>query len=62
MMVTWWNCAFDIPDSLRCDLGLAEKVSKSEAGGSKRLPLLLLGLGIVLVVDLRGFLLYNIEQ
>jgi len=33
-----------------------------QAGGLKRLPLFLLGLGIVLVVDLRGFLLYNIKQ
>jgi len=37
-------------------------LSKSEAGGLKRLPLLLFGLGIVLVVDLPGLLLYNIEQ
>ena len=28
-------------------------------GGLNRLPLLLYGLGIVLVVDLRGVLLYN---
>jgi hypothetical protein len=33
-----------------------------QAGGVKRLPLLLLGLGIVLVVDLRGLLVYNVEQ
>ncbi len=33
-----------------------------QAGGVQRLPLLLFGLGIVLVVDLQGFLLYNIEQ
>ncbi len=33
-----------------------------QAGGLKRLPLLLFGLGIVLVVDLQGFLLYNIGQ
>ena len=31
-------------------------------GGLKRLSLLLFGLGIVLVVDLWGVLLYNIEQ
>ncbi|MBC8274260.1 MAG: hypothetical protein H8E40_04745 [Chloroflexi bacterium] len=37
-------------------------LSRSRAGGSKRLPLLLLGLGIVLVVDLQGLLLYNIGQ
>ena len=34
-------------------------LSRSRAGGSKRLPLLLFGLGIVLVIDLRGLLLYN---
>ena len=33
-----------------------------EVGGLKRLPLLLFGLGIVLVVDLQGLLLYNIKQ
>ena len=32
-----------------------------QAGGLKCLPLLLFGLGSVLVVDLQGFLLYNIE-
>ncbi|MGA9347852.1 MAG: hypothetical protein WBW48_03480 [Anaerolineae bacterium] len=35
---------------------------KARAGGLKRLPLLLFGLGIVLVVDLQGLLLYNNEQ
>jgi len=40
----------------------AVNLSKSEAGGPKCLPLLLLGLGIVLVVDLPGLALYNIEQ
>ena len=49
----------DIPDPLRPNLGLAEEGGKSEAGGLKRLPLLLLGLGIVLVVDLQGLLVYN---
>ncbi len=43
-------------------LNMTEKASKSKAGGLKRLPLLLFGLGIVLVVDLQGFPLYNIEQ
>ena len=33
-----------------------------QAGGLKCLPLLLFGLGSVLVVDLQGFLLYNIKQ
>jgi len=33
-----------------------------QAGGVKRLPLSLFGLGIVLVVDLQGLLLYNIRQ
>lgn len=42
--------------------GGAEKGSKSKAGGLERLPLLFFGLGIVLVVDLHGLLLYNIEQ
>ena len=37
-------------------------LSASRAGGSKRFPLLLFGLGIVLVVDLQGLLLYNHEQ
>jgi hypothetical protein len=37
-------------------------LSESEAGGSKRLPLLSFGLGIVLVVDSQGLLLYNIKQ
>jgi hypothetical protein len=34
-------------------------LSGSTAGGSKSLPLLLFGPGIVLVVDLPGLLLYN---
>jgi len=38
---------------------VADRESKSEAGGLKRLPLLLFGLGIVLVIDLQGLLLYN---
>jgi hypothetical protein len=33
-----------------------------QAGGLKRLPLLLFGLGIALVVDLQGLLLYNISN
>jgi len=33
-----------------------------EAGGLKRPPLLLFGLDVVLVVDLRGLLLYNNER
>jgi hypothetical protein len=33
-----------------------------QAGGPKRLPLFLFGLGIVLVVDLQGLPLYNIKQ
>jgi len=37
-------------------------LSRSRAGGSERLSLLLFGLGIVLVVDLKGLLLYNTEQ
>jgi hypothetical protein len=37
-------------------------LSGSRAGGSKRLPFLLFGLGLVLVVDLEGVLVYNIEQ
>jgi hypothetical protein len=35
---------------------------KARAEGLDRLPLLLFGLGIVLVVDWQGLLLYNIEQ
>jgi len=49
-------------DPLRPNHGHTEKASKSKAGGLKRLPLLLFGLGIVLVVDLQELLLYNIEQ
>ncbi len=33
-----------------------------QAGGVKCLPLLLFGLGIVLVVDLQELLVYNVEQ
>jgi hypothetical protein len=33
-----------------------------QAGGLNRLPLLLFGLGIVLMVDRQGLLLYNDEQ
>ena len=33
-----------------------------QAGGLNCLSLLLIGLGIVLVVDLQGLLLYNIKQ
>jgi len=40
---------------------VAEKGSKSDVGGLKRLPLSLFGLGIVLVVDLERVLLYNYE-
>ena len=42
--------------------GTFDYLSKSEAGGLKCLPLLLFGLGIVLVVDLQGLLLYSIKQ
>jgi hypothetical protein len=53
----------NIPDPLsRFNSGHTEKASKSKVGGLKRLPLLLFGLGIVLVVDLQGLLLYNIKQ
>jgi len=53
----------NIPDPLsRFNSSHTEKASKSKVGGLKRLPLLLFGLGSVLVVDLRGFLLYNIKQ
>jgi hypothetical protein len=47
--------------SFQCFRGGLEAVnlSESEAGGSKCLPLLFLGLGIVLVVDWHGLLLYN---
>ena len=38
------------------------KVSKSKAGGLRRPPLLLFRLGIVLVVDLQGLLLYNVRR
>jgi len=40
------------PDPFRSNLGLTEKGSKDEAGGLRRLPLLLFGLDIVPVVDL----------
>ncbi len=47
---------------IRSNCGLAEKGSKSKAGGLRRLLLLLFGLGIVLVVDLQGLLTYDHEQ
>ena len=40
------------PDPFRSNLGLTEKGSKDEAGGLRRLPLLLFDLGIVPLVDL----------
>ena len=40
----------DIPDLISSNLGLAETGAKGKAGGVQRLPLLLLGLGIVLCV------------
>ena len=46
----------------RVGAGHTEKASKSEAGGLNPLPLLLFRLGIVLVVDLQGLLVYNYEQ
>ena len=49
------------PDPFRSNLGLTEKRSKDEAGGLRRLPLLLFDLGIVPVVDWQGLLVYNIE-
>jgi len=42
----------DIPDLLSFNLVLAETGAKGKAGGLKRLPLLLFGLGIVQVIDL----------
>ena len=52
----------DIPDLLSFNLVLAETGAKGKAGGVQRLPLLLFGLGSVLVVDLQGLPLYNIKQ
>ena len=50
----------NIPDPLsRFNSGHTEKVSKSEAGGLKRLPLLLFGLGSVLCVLIAGPFLAN---
>ena len=37
------------PDPLKSNVALAQKGSKGKAGGLRRLPLLLFGLGIVLV-------------
>jgi hypothetical protein len=39
-----------------------DRLFRNGAGGPKRLPPLLFGQGIVLVVDLQGFLAYNIKQ
>jgi len=56
-------CPLNISDPFsKFNSGHTEKASKSKVGGLKCLPLLLFGLGIVLVVDLQGLLLYNIKQ
>ena len=52
----------NIPDPFRSISGLAGKGAKNKAGGLRRLSLLLFALGIVLMVDLQGPLVYNVEQ